>query len=168
MEGTQGFGLSLLEGGYWPKATSRSTTASGALAEAGLSPVDVDDVTMVIRTFPIRVAGNSGPLIDETTWEKIAKEVGRDDDLREYTTVTRRLRRVGHFDPVLVRRALAVNRPTRLVLNHLDYVGTQQDLDDPQSELSGFVRRVESDISRKIDWFGFSGLSVIEREVQEA
>ena len=29
VEGTQGFGLSLLEGGYWPKATSRSTTARG-------------------------------------------------------------------------------------------------------------------------------------------
>ena len=48
VEGTQGFGLSLLEGGYWPKATSRSTTAAGALAEAGLSPVDVDDVAGLI------------------------------------------------------------------------------------------------------------------------
>ena len=167
VEGTQGFGLSLLEGGYWPKATSRSTTAAGALAEAGLSPVDVDDVTMVIRTFPIRVAGNSGPLVDETTWEKIAETAGRDDDLREYTTVTRRLRRVGHFDPILVRRALAVNRPTRLVLNHLDYIGIQEDLDDPQSELGSFVRRVESSIGREVDWFGFSGLSVIQRDVQE-
>lgn len=37
VEGTQGFGLSLLQGGYWPKATSRDTTAAGFLAEAGLS-----------------------------------------------------------------------------------------------------------------------------------
>ena len=168
VEGTQGFGLSLLEGGFWPKATSRSTTAAGALAEAGLSPIDVDDVTMVIRSYPIRVAGNSGPLVGETTWKDIAERAGRDDDLREYTTVTRRLRRVGHFDPVLVRRALAVNRPTRLVLNHLDYVGEQQDLDNPQSELSRFVRRVEDEIGREVDWFGFSGVGVIEREVQEA
>lgn len=49
IEGTQGFGLSLLEGGYWPKATARSTTAPAALAEAGLSPRYVDDVTMVDR-----------------------------------------------------------------------------------------------------------------------
>ena len=165
VEGTQGFGLSLLEGGYWPKATSRSTIAAGALAEAGLSPVDVDDVTMVIRSFPIRVAGDSGPLVDETTWEAIAVKAGRDDDLREYTTVTKRLRRVGHFDPVLVRRALAVNRPTRLVLNHLDYVGTQVDLGDPRSEVGTFVRRVENDIGREADWLGFSGMSIIEREV---
>ena len=168
VEGTQGFGLSLPEGGYWPKATSRSTNAAGALAEAGLSPVDVDDVTMVIRTFPIRVAGDSGPLVDETTWEAIAEKARRDDDLREYTTVTRRLRRVGHFDPDLVRRALAVNRPTRLVLNHLDYIGTREDLEDPRSSVGSFVCRVESDIGREVDWFGFSGLDVIEREVQEA
>ena len=168
VEGTQGFGLSLLEGGFWPKATSRPTTAAGALAEAGLSPIDVDDVTIVIRSYPIRVAGNSGPLVDETNWEAIAEGAGRADDLREYTTVTGRLRRVGRFDPVLVRRALAVNRPTRLVLNHLDYIGIQEDLDDPQSELGSFIRRVESSIGRGVDWFGFSGLSVIEREVQEA
>ena len=168
VEGTQGFGLSLLEGGYWPKATSRSTTAAGALTEAGLSPVDVDDVTMVIRAFPIRVAGNSGPLVHETTWEDIAGKAGRDDDLREYTTVTKRLRRVGHFDPNLVRQALAVNRPTRLVLNHLDYVGIQDDFDDPRSNVRRFVRRVERGIDREVDWFGFSGLGVIEREVQEA
>ena len=168
VEGAQGFGLSLLEGGYWPKATSRSTTAAGALAEAGLSPVDVDDVTMVIRSFPIRVAGDSGPLVDETTWKDIAETAGRVDDLREYTTVTRRLRRVGHFDPVLVQRALAVNRPTRVVLNHLDYVGAQQDLDNSGSNVRRFVCRVQRDIGREIDWFGFSGLDVIEMEVQEA
>ena len=168
VEGTQGFGLSLLEGGYWPKATSRSTTAAGALAEAGLSPVDVDDVTMVLRSFPIRVAGDSGPLVGETTWEEIAETTGRHDDLREYTTVTKRLRRVGRFDPVLVRRALAANRPTRLVLNHLDYVGTEEDLYNPRSNVARFVRRMENDIGRGVDWLGFSALDVIEREVQEA
>ena len=60
VEGTQGFGLSLLQGGFWPKATSRDTTAAAFLAEAGLSPLDVDDVTLVIRCHPIRVAGDWG------------------------------------------------------------------------------------------------------------
>ena len=168
LEGTQGFGLSLPEGGYWPKATSRSTTAAGALAEAGLSPLDVDDVTMVIRSYPIRVAGDSGPLADETTWEHIAQKAGRGDDLREYTTVTGRLRRVGNFDPVLVKRALAVNRPSRLVLNHLDYVGRQRDLDDTESEVGKFIRRVEKDIGQKVDWLGFSRMGIVEKEGQTA
>ena len=161
VEGTQGFGLSLLEGGYWPKATSRSTTAAGALAEAGLSPVDVDDVTMVIRSFPIRVAGNSGPLTGETTWEAIARKAGGKNELHEYTTVTKRLRRVGHFDAEVVKQGLAVNCPTRLVLNHLDYIGSQEDLGDSTSNVSGFIRRVEKDIDRRVDWLGFSPLDVL-------
>lgn len=163
LEGTQGFGLSLLEGGYWPKATSRSTTASGALSEAGLSPLDVDDVTMVIRSYPIRVAGNSGPLVNETTWEKIAMKAERHDDIREYTTVTGRLRRVGNFDPALVRRAIAANRPTRLVLNHVDYVGHQRYLDDTESDVCRFIQQVEEDIGQMVNWLGFSRSAVLEK-----
>ncbi len=86
IEGTQGYGLSVVQGGYWPKATSRDTSAAGFLAEAGLSPRDVDDVTMVFRCHPIRVAGDSGPLMGEkeTTWEGIAAEAGLPADYREY------------------------------------------------------------------------------------
>ena len=160
IEGTQGFGLSLLEGGYWPKATSRSTTAAGALSEAGLSPMDVDDITMVIRSYPIRVAGDSGPLPRETTWEKIARKIGCQSDLREYTTVTGKLRRVGYFDPEIVRCALDVNMPNRLVLNHLDHIGKKQDFRDEKSDLMKFVNQVECDIERKIDWYGFSGFTI--------
>lgn len=160
IEGTQGFGLSLLDGGYWPKATSRATTAAGALSESGLSPRDVDDITMVIRSFPIRVAGDSGHLVDETTWEEIARNADVDSDIREYTTVTQKLRRVGKFDPDLVRCALAANAPTRLVLNHMDYIGSESSLLDEGSRVRKFLERVERDIGRTIDWIGFSGLNV--------
>lgn len=168
VEGSQGFGLSLLDGGYWPKATSRSTTAAAALAEAGLSPIDVDDVTMVLRSFPIRVAGNSGPLPGETNWKQIATQAGRDDDLREYTTVTKILRRVGTFDVGLVNKALEVNSPTSLVMNHLDYVGTPSDLGDPGSRLRKFISNIEDGIYRKIDWYGFSEYEVLAAEKVKA
>ena len=68
------------------------------------------------------MAGDLGPLADETTWELIAEEAGVSSDLREYTSVTHKLRRVGRFDPVIVRRAIAANAPTDIVLNHLDYI----------------------------------------------
>ena len=168
VEGTQGFGLSLLDGGYWPKATSRPTTAAAALAEAGLSPVDVDDVTMVIRSFPIRVSGKSGPLVKEITWEEVAAHTGqRTEELREYTTVTGRLRRVGKFDADLVRRALDTNRPTRLALNHLDYIGPESDLGNESSKLAQFIRRTESCLGRKADWYGFSPSRIVERKARE-
>ncbi len=164
IEGTQGYGLSVLQGGYWPKATSRDTSAAGFLAEAGLSPRDVDDVTMVIRCHPIRVAGDSGPLIGETTWETIAAEAGLPLDYREYTTVTGKIRRVGRFDPELVRRAIAANNPNRLVLNHLDYIDPRVRLEGPTDKARGFVEQVERDIALRVDWLGTGPASVIDRQ----
>lgn len=160
IEGTQGFGLSLLDGGYWPKATSRYTTAAGALAEAGLGPRDVDDVTMVLRTFPIRVAGDSGPLTNEVSWDEVAKSAGL-PDVKEYTTVTKKLRRVGRFDAELVRRAIDVNEPTRVVLNHMDYIGLTKDIEGAGSPLTKFVSAIEEQIGKTISWFGFSPYGVI-------
>lgn len=164
VEGSQGFGLSLLEGGYWPKATSRVTTASGALAEAGLSPRYVDDVTLVLRAFPIRVAGNSGDLPGETSWEEIAKIAGRTDDIREYTTVTRKLRRVGKFDGALALRAIQSNAPSRLVMNHLDYVGPSEELSSPDSPVRAFIAAIEAQLNRGIDWLGFSETGIVVAE----
>ena len=93
VEGTQGFGLSPLHSADYPNVTTRDTTAAGFLSEAGLSPLDVDEVIMVLRAFPIRVAGNSGHLPNETDWETIGKESGYDSDLTERTTVTEALSR---------------------------------------------------------------------------
>jgi adenylosuccinate synthase len=163
IEGTQGFGLSVLQGGFWPKATSRDTTAAGFLAEAGLSPLDVDDVTLVIRCHPIRVAGDSGPLVGETSWEAVASEAGVVDDIREFTTVTGRLRRIGKFDSGIVRRAIRANQPTRIVLNHLDYVdpGVRRGFLTAKARL--FIESVERDIGRVVDWLGTGPDVVVDR-----
>ena len=64
IEGTQGFGLSVYHSPFYPYATSRDTTASGFLSEVGVSARLVTDIIMAVRTFPIRVGGNSGPLAD--------------------------------------------------------------------------------------------------------
>ena len=164
VEGTQGFGLSLLHSEHYPYCTSRDTTAAAFLSESGLSPLDVDDVVMVIRAYPIRVAGSSGPLLNETTWEAISAESGSTSPLVEHTTVTKKIRRVARFDADVVRRAIARNRPSSIVLNHLDYVdlmcGSQRCL---TQRASAFVRRVEQEIGREIDWLGFGPASLEER-----
>jgi len=164
IEGTQGFGLSLLHGGFWPKATSRDTTAAAFLAEAGLSPLDVDDVTLVIRCHPIRVAGDSGPLPGQTSWEQIAADAGITDDIREYTTVTARLRRVGRFDPEIVRRAIEANRPTRIVLNHLDYVNPGVRDRSLTTKARAFIEKVENTIGHDVDWLGIGPGHFIDRQ----
>jgi len=164
IEGSQGFGLSLLDGGYWPKATARTTTSAGALAEAGLSPLFVDNVTLVLRSFPIRVAGNSGPLLGETSWDDIARRAGRSDDISEYTTVTNKLRRVGEFESDLVRRSIAANSPNLVVLNHLDYVDSGYRSGRPTVTILKFIAEIESKIGRDIDWLGMSPANCCQRE----
>lgn len=164
IEGSQGFGLSLLDGGYWPKATGRLTTAAGALAEAGLSPLDVDDVTLVLRSFPIRVAGESGPLLGETDWGAVAAVTNSTRDITEYTTVTKKIRRVGQFDPEVVKRALDANNPSRVAMNHLDYIGSETDIGRRESNLYRFLIMVQEQIGRNIDWLGFSPAHVRDAE----
>ena len=122
IEGTQGFGLSIYHSPYYPYTTSRDTTASGFLSEVGLSPLVVSDVIMVIRTFPIRVGGNSGPLPKEVDWKTIQIESGYPYEIREFTTVTNRPRRVGRFDLGIVKKAVIANRPTSIALMGVDYL----------------------------------------------
>lgn len=122
VEGTQGFGLSVYHSPHYPYATSRDTTASGFLSEVGVSPRLVTDVVMAIRTYPIRVAGNSGPLKNEISWEEIRQRSGYPIDIREFTTTTKKLRRIGLFDLELVRQAAMVNRPTQVALHGADYL----------------------------------------------
>lgn len=154
IEGSQGFGLSLFHGGVYPHATSRDTTAGTFLGEAGLSPLDVDDITLVIRTYPIRVGGNSGDLDGETDWPTVARRAGLAADYVEKTTATGKVRRVAAFRPDIVRRALAANRPTRLVLNHCDYLDPAvRDSRFTEAALA-FVESLEADVSRRVDWLG--------------
>ncbi|MFZ2071324.1 MAG: adenylosuccinate synthetase [Halobacteriota archaeon] len=99
----------------------RDTTASGFFSEVGISPLTVSDVIMVIRTFPIRVEGNSGPLPKEIDWETIQRESGYPYKIQEFTTVTKNLRRVARFDLELVKKAVCANMPTHIALMGVDY-----------------------------------------------
>ena len=122
VEGTQGYGLSVYHSPYYPHATSRDTTAAAFLSEVGVSPRLVAEVIMVVRTFPIRVSGNSGPLPNEVDWETVRRESAYPIPIAEFTSVTRRLRRVARFDLDIVKRAALVNSPTQIALMGTDYL----------------------------------------------
>lgn len=125
IEGTQGYGLGL-HTQFYPYCTSSNCRAIDFLSMAGVSPwVSADvtlDVWVVFRTKPIRVAGNSGPLAGETTWKDLGLAAER-------TTVTQKVRRVGAWDPLLAREAVASNGggimngmgPVRVALTMADY-----------------------------------------------
>lgn len=105
IEGTQGYGLGLHAGAY-PKCTSSDCRAVDFLAMAGVSPwqpgVDEFEVWLAARVRPIRVAGNSGPMKGETSWAELGLP-------EEFTTVTKKVRRVGEWDADLVRAAVKAN-----------------------------------------------------------
>jgi adenylosuccinate synthase len=124
LEGTQGTGLSLYHGDY-PFVTSRDTTVSGCLAEAGIAPSRVRKIVMVCRTYPIRVQGPSGSMGTEISWAEVARRSGLPvDQLRrsERTSTTNRRRRVAEFDWVLLREAASLNGPTDIALTFADYI----------------------------------------------
>ncbi|MBF0403387.1 MAG: adenylosuccinate synthetase [Nitrospirae bacterium] len=158
LEGTQGFGLSLLHSPYYPYSTSRDTTAAAFVSEAGISPLDVDDIVLVIRAFPIRVSGNSGHLPNEINWKTVTEEARSTDMLYELTSVTRTTRRVARFDADIVQRAIIANRPTRIVMNHLDYISPNN---NHSVQCVKFVEMAESAVESKIDYVGF-GRAVLQ------
>lgn len=122
IEGTQGYGLGL-HAGFYPFCTSSDCRAIDFLAMAGLSPWTVGvalTVWVVARTYPIRVAGNSGPLADELGWDQVGQPA-------ELTTVTQKVRRVGAWDASLINQAVIANggpyNPrVRVALTMFDYV----------------------------------------------
>lgn len=158
VEGTQGFGLSLLHGQSYPYVTSKDTTAAAFASEVGLSPREIDDVVMVIRTFPIRVGGNSGEFRNETSWAEIQRASGAPQLELEYTSVTARVRRVAWFDIECVSAASRYNRPTHVAvmgLDRLDYRNRGgHDISDLTDSAIEFLRRLARELEVTARWLG--------------
>jgi adenylosuccinate synthase len=147
LEGTQGTGLSLFHG-FYPHVTSRDTTVTGCLAEAGISATRVRKVIMVCRTYPIRVMSpgqgkTSGYMSRELSWDEIERRAGA--AIGEFSgvekgSVSHNLRRVAEFDWVLLRRAASLNAPTDIALTFADYINKKN------SEAHRFEQLTESTI----------------------
>ena len=120
LESTQGFGLSLTASGNYPYVTSRDITPGILLNDAGLGGYKNFKTIAVCRTFPIRVAGNSGPLPREISWEDmmlIAPHIKEP----ETTTVTGLTRRIACNDQELHDRMVRICRPDATAVSFVDY-----------------------------------------------
>ena len=171
LEGTQGTALSIHHGLY-PSVTSRETSASGGMADAGISHRRVKRVIMVVRTYPIRVGGTSGWMGRELGWLEIANRSNITlDKLKEAEkgTVSGNLRRVAEFDWAQLRRAAELNGATEVALTFADYLGIDNRQATSFSELNDrtqeFIRRVErvAGVPVMMVSKGFAVDAVIER-----
>jgi adenylosuccinate synthase len=114
LEGAQGTLLDLDHGSY-PFVTSSSPIAGGACTGGGIGPRQVDEVFGVMKAYATRVG--SGPFPTE-----LIDAIGHGIAARghEVGTTTGRARRVGWFDAVSSRFAVAVNSVSSIMLNKLD------------------------------------------------
>ena len=141
LEIPQGLGLGVNSGLAYPFCTSREISISQALSDLQVHPRFLGAVTMVMRTYPIRVGniasddgyqiGYSGPFYpdsEETSWD----EIGVPEEL---TTVTKRVRRVAKFSTAQYQWALKKCRPDVVVLNFVNYLKSD-------AEFSGLLGRM--------------------------
>lgn len=149
LEGTQGTDLSIHHG-MWPHVTSRETTSSGCMADAGVPHDRVGRVIMVVRTYPIRVGGKSGYMGRPTDAATIAERSGLDEaEIRktEVGTVSGKPRRIAEFDLGQIRRAAAINGATEIAITFADYLSAGNRDARRYEELSEdtreFIARVE-------------------------
>lgn len=147
LEGTQGFGLSI-DFGEFPFVTSRNVTATALATHAGISVHRFDiQVIGVARTFPIRVAGNSGPFDKdscEITWKDIARIAKSDTPIVEKTSVTKKVRRVATFSQTGFQKACQVNRPDEIAITFADYLDWSIHENDKIAEpVEDFINMVE-------------------------
>lgn len=163
-EGTQGFGLSLLHAKEYPYVTSRDTSAAAILSECGLSPFDVENIVMVIRAFPIRVSGESGKLPNEISWDILRDDLGKTEDMTEYTSCTNRIRRVARFDSDVVVRSIICNKPNIVVLNHLDYVDNACRSGSITDKTQKFIANISKQIGCKINFVGTNEIDMVQPE----
>jgi len=158
IEGTQGHWLSLNHGIY-PYVTSRDVTASALLNDAGIPPQDHRKTIGVMRTYPIRVGGNSGPTESkEISWGEIKKRSGYKKEIIEFTTVTGRVRRVFEQNLEYVQRAIMINKPDELAVMFLDYINAgdygKDCFEDLSKESKIYIRDLEKELCVPVTLIG--------------
>lgn len=121
-EGAQGVMLDIDHGTY-PYVTSSNPSAGGVTVGNGYIPTEGFKVLGICKAYTSRVGDGPFPteLFDEIG-DRI-REVGH-----EYGTVTKRPRRIGWFDTVVMRHSSRVSGMTNLSVNCLDVLSGLKEL----------------------------------------
>ena len=113
-EGAQGVMLDIDQGTY-PFVTSSNPGAGGVTIGSGVGPAKIDKVVGACKAYTSRVGDGPFPTELHDEIGDHIREVGH-----EYGTVTKRPRRIGWFDSVVMRHSKRVSGLTNLCLNCVD------------------------------------------------
>ena len=126
----QGYGLTV-DSECYPYCTSRPVNVGQALGYLDIPHDMVGDVIGVARTYIIRVgnveggmSGNTFYDSKEVSWEEVSQKLGR--PTIEFTTVTKRKRRVFTFSKYLFEMAVRRNAVNILFVSFWDYLLEQE------------------------------------------
>lgn len=121
LEGAQGTLLDIDHGTY-PYVTSSNCTAGGACTGTGISPLKIDKVIGITKSYLTRVGNGPFPtelvIPTEADW---LRERGH-----EYGSVTGRPRRVGWLDLPLLKYSHMINGFTSLAMTKLDILSGKE------------------------------------------
>ena len=143
-------------------------SAAQLVADAGLSVFNVKDIYMIIRPYPIRISNetNIGEKVysgdyagsKEITWNEVSKRCGYDGNLEEYTTVTKKKRRVFEMNWERLRYNVMINRPTQLVLNFVQYIDYKayrcKNYDKLPKKVKEFIAKIEEETQVPVTLIG--------------
>ncbi|ANK60593.1 adenylosuccinate synthase [Loigolactobacillus backii] len=113
-EGAQGVMLDIDQGTY-PFVTSSNPVAGGVTVGSGVGPTRINRAVGVCKAYTSRVGDGPFPTELHDEIGDFIREAGH-----EYGTVTKRPRRIGWFDSVVMRHAKRVSGLTDLSLNCVD------------------------------------------------
>jgi adenylosuccinate synthase len=117
-EGAQATLLDIDHGTY-PFVTSSNTTAGGASTGTGIGPTFITDVIGITKAYTSRVGNGPFPTEFDCEFGDRMRELWD-----EYGATTRRPRRCGWLDGVVLRYSAAINGLTALAITALDRLDT--------------------------------------------
>ena len=155
LEGSQGCDLDINHSGHYPHTTSKQISVAQMLADSGISPRHLKDVTMIIRPFPIRIAPGNYGKSKELSWDRIniSSSIGTypiaGEDLdgmedyydpeHDYTEIiphSGEERRVFDIDIKQLKRNIQINTPDSIYLNFFQHL--DNDYEDVRGTVTNF------------------------------
>ena len=148
-EGAQGALLDI-DFGTYPYVTSSNPSSGGVVIGSGLGVTKIDDVLGIVKAYTTRVGEGPFPTELANALGDYIREAGH-----EYGTTTKRPRRIGWFDAVVLRYSAMINGLTGISVMLLDvltgietlHICTHYTLDD--QEVTSIPARLD-DFSRCI------------------
>lgn len=116
-EGAQGTLLDI-DFGTYPYVTSSSPSAGGVCSGSGLGPTAIHEIVGVTKAYATRVGEGPFPTEMENNFGGLAEEIRLKAD--EFGATTKRARRIGWFDAVLISYSRRINSMTGISLMLLD------------------------------------------------